>query len=133
MNTTLPNTTHIEPWWMTYLKAAAFVAPAVLLWTFSNVFLFPKLKTIWRDAGFSESSAIFGLKLSDFFMAHGLLVAVTVIGLLALLEWRWSPWPRYRRTFVGVGVFFLNTAVLILITGMLLAAMMAAPALMARH
>ena len=132
MNATLSNP-NLESRWRTYLKGAAFVTPAIVLWAFASVFLFPKLKTIWVDAGFAESSAIFGLRLSDFFMEHGVLLAAGVIGLCGLLEWRWSRWPRYRRGCVGTGVFVLNTAVLVLMTGMLLAALLAAPALMARR
>src|SRR5688572_28530467 len=47
------NTTqlHIEPWWATDLKGAAFDLPAVLVWALSVVFLLPKLPQICADAG----------------------------------------------------------------------------------
>src|SRR5262245_17201009 len=38
----------------TYLKAATFVAPAIAAWALSGLFVFPKLKTLWRDAGFED-------------------------------------------------------------------------------
>src|SRR5688572_6583757 len=43
MNTPSVN---IEPRWATYLKGAAFLAPAVILWAMSVVFLIPKLEQI---------------------------------------------------------------------------------------
>jgi type II secretory pathway component PulF len=128
MNTP-PSNTNIERWWATYLKAAAFLVPAVSLWMFSVVFLFPKLKTIWRDAGFYSASARFVMATADFITDHGLLIGAAILIVLGLLEWRSSRWPRYRRGFVGVAVFLLNSAVLIGITAMFATALIAAPAL----
>src|SRR5688572_10874778 len=47
MNTTQPQP---EPRWATYLKASAFLLPAILLWTFSIIFVVPKLKQICAHA-----------------------------------------------------------------------------------
>src|SRR5688572_12271521 len=39
-----------EPRWASYTKAALFLAPAVVLWTFSVMYLVPKLQQICKEA-----------------------------------------------------------------------------------
>jgi len=114
------------------LKAAAFAVPALALWQFSSMFLFPKLEEIWKDAGFSAPSAHTAMGFSDLFTQHGILISAALVLVLILLEWR-SLWLRYRRVSIGVAVFLLNSAVLVLITSMLMFALMAAPALLPKH
>jgi hypothetical protein len=122
------NTTHFEPRWATYLRAGAFLLPAILLWGLSVVFIVPKLEQICAQAG--------GMPLPSF--VNG-MVAVTeqsrwivlaIVLLLSCLEWRSAAWPRYRRVTVGVGTFVLNSVVLIAIFLMVISALIAAPALM---
>jgi hypothetical protein len=114
----------------TYVRAAAFLAPPILIWSLSGVFVFPKLKQIWRDAGFFDSTMMGFMHASDFFMQHGILLAAAFIALLLVVEWRSGGWwPRYRRASVGTLVFLLNTAVLVLIWAMFCSALIAAPAL----
>ena len=60
---------------------------------------------------------------------HGMLIFGAISLMLALLEWRSGKWPRYRRSSIGVGVFVVNSAALVLITAMFTLALMAAPAL----
>lgn len=48
---------------------------------------------------------------------------------IALLEWRVEKWRRYRRVACGIGVFLLNSAVLLAITAMVILSLIAAPAL----
>lgn len=129
MNTSSLNLS-FEPRWRTYLKAFAFLAPPVFLWVILCVFAFPKLKQIWVDADFFDSTMLAFMRTSDFFMQHGLLlVAVLGAGLL-LVEWRSKGWwPRYRRISMGMLVLVLNSAVLILISAMLCSAIAAAPGL----
>ena len=122
----LPSNLNVESWWRTYLKAAAFLLPPVIIWAISCVFVFPKLKTLWRDTGFMDSTMLGFIGASDFFMEHGVLILVAVIALLGLLEWRQGLWPRYRRASVGTLVFLLNGAVLILIFAMLCSAVIVA-------
>ena len=126
----MDSSTNHEPWWKTYLKAIAFLSPALLLWQFARVFLFPKLETIWRDAGLAASGLPTALTLSKLVVSHGFIVALGVIVIFALVEWRFNEWPRYRRVSLGVAVFVLNTVVLLLITGMVITALLAAPALL---
>ena len=119
-----------EPQWKTYLKAAVFSAPALFIWAFAAVFLFPKLEMIWRDAGFAASGVQRALQLSRLLVSHGFLVFLGVILVFTLIEWRSNQWPRYRRASLVVVVFLLNTTVLLLITTMFVTALLAAPALL---
>lgn len=125
MNT--PNTS-IEPRWATYLKAGAFLLPAVLLWAMSVVFIVPKLKQICLHAGGVPLPSFVSGMLS--LTQHGLWIVLGVVILLAGLEWRSIAWPRYRRATIGVGTFLLNSIVLIAIFLMVVSALVAAPALM---
>ncbi len=127
----LPQTTNsYEPWWKTYVKAVVFVTPAVSALAFSMIYLLPKLQEIWKQAGFSEPSAYQALSLAAFALQNGFLILLALALILALLEWRSTLWPRYRRAFVGTATFIVNTTVLIFITAMFATALMAAPALM---
>ena len=121
--------TNLEPWWKTYLKAIAFLSPALLLWQFARVSLFPKLETIWRDAGASGSDMQWLMDTAKFLIQHGVLVLGSVILLLLLLEFYWRKRAAYRRLSVGIVVFLLNAAVLIDFTAMCTSAVVAAPAL----
>ena len=129
----MPSNVNVEPWWRTYLKAAAFLLPPVAVWALSCVFVFPKLKTLWRDTGFMDETMQGFIRASDFFMEHGVLIGVGFIALLSLLEWRKGAWPRYRRASVGTLVFLLNGAVLILIFAMLCSAIVIAAGLLPRR
>jgi hypothetical protein len=125
MNT--PNA-HIEPRWATYLKASAFLLPAVLLWAMSVIFIVPKLQQICLHAG--------GVPLPSFVNGmlavtqHATWIIVGTVLLFAGLEWRSTAWPRYRRATIGVGTFLLNSVVLIAIFLMVVSALLVAPALM---
>lgn len=120
-----------EPRWRTYLNASAFLAPPVFLWAILCVFAFPKLKQLWADAGFFDPTLVGFMQTSDFFMHHGVVLGVALVALLSLIEWQGNGWwPRYRRLSMGMLVFLLNSAVLILLTAMLCSAIAAAPALM---
>ena len=125
MNT--PNT-NIEPRWATYLKASAFLLPALSLWAMSVVFIVPKLKQICAHAG--------GVPLPSFVNGmlavtqHATWIIIGAVLVFAALEWRFTAWPRYRRATIGVGTFLLNSIVLIAIFLMVVSALLAAPALM---
>jgi len=125
-----PSHTSIELRWTTYAKAVALLLPAVSLWGFSGVFLFPKLETIWRDAGFDNPTALGVMGASNFLMSHAVLISAAIILIFVLLEWRNRGWPRYRRGCVGLVGFGLNSAVLVLLTPMRATAILAAPCLL---
>lgn len=126
MNTLTSNQTS-EPRWATYMKAAAFVSPSIILWTFSVMWLFPKLQQICKVAAVPMPSVY---RTTAFIADNTLFVCAAILLLLVSLEWRWPHWPKYRRATLGSAVFALNTGVLVLITLMVVLALLAAPALM---
>ena len=108
--------------------------PALVLLSFSSIYLLPKLETLWRDAGFGASfsmasTAITSVNVVYFVTQHFVSIAVIAFAGIVLLEWRSSQWPRYRKATVGVAAFLTNTAILVFITMMFMTALMAAPAL----
>jgi hypothetical protein len=122
------NTTQPEPRWATYLKASAFLLPAILLWTASIIFVVPKLKQICLHAGGVPLPGMLQgmLSLSE----HATWIIMAIVLSLAALEWRSTAWQRYRRAAIGIGTFVLNSVVLIAIFLMVISALLAAPALM---
>lgn len=122
MNSSYP-TANFEPRWATYIKSAAFLLPAVTLWTLVVVFVFPKLKEICNQAGVTlPSTYYFVLAL----MQHSVLIGGFLLAAIGLLEWRSERWPRYRRAAVGITVFTLNAAALVLISFLVVYAVVAA-------
>jgi hypothetical protein len=128
MNTTTTSS-DLEPRWATYTKAAVFLIPAVSLWTFAVMFLMPKLQAVCREAGVLMP---WPYQVTSFFAGHWLTVLLIVALPLALVEWRWSRWPAFRRMSLGGAVFVLNAGVMALITLLLILALYVAPALMQR-
>jgi len=131
MNTPCPN---LEPRWATYLKAVAFLVPAVGLWMLSAVFVVPKLQRICLDAGLPGPGLFWKVTHSNIlatllFKEDGIFIFGAIMFVLLLLEWRSSQWPRYRRAAVGLGAFLLNSVVLISLFLMFLTVTAAAPAL----
>lgn len=116
-----------EPRWATYTKAAVFLAPAAVLWTFAAMFLMPRLQKICQEAGTTLPSIY---QVTNFLSNHPVLVLIAMAAPFAVLEWRWARWPQFRRASLGGVVFLLNTLVIALITFMLVMALMAAPGLM---
>jgi len=117
---------NIEARWATYSKAATFLAPSLILWMVSCVFLTPKLKQICDNAGLSLP-AILQFTLGA--TSHFVLISCAFLLSFVLLEWRSNKWPRYRRATLGTGVFLVNAFVLLLITLMVFSALIAAPAM----
>ncbi len=124
--------TNVEPRWLAYARAGAFLVPALLAWWFSVTFLFPKLQQIWTEAGFHERAFFNILRTSNFLMANSVWLLTILVLMFGFLEWRGGAWFRYRRLSLGIGVWLFNAAVLLLLTAMLLSALMAAPGLIPR-
>jgi hypothetical protein len=126
-----------EPRWATYFKGAAFVLPALFLWTLSAIFIIPKLQQIAQNVGLPTApgaSDIWNLArntigLTLFVSEHALSIVGALLALFILLEWRSEKWPRYRRVTVGTGAFLINSLVLVSIFILLLVAIVIAPGL----
>ncbi len=120
-----------EARWLTYIRGVAFVAPALGVLWFCAVFLFPKLRQIWQDSGFAEPVMTNTLAVTVWVLQEAVWLGVLLAGVLALLEWRWKAWPRYRKGLVEFGALALNSVILLVVTTMFMSALMAAPALKA--
>jgi hypothetical protein len=125
MNTSYPSS-NLEARWATYFKAGTFLAPSLILWAFSCVFLMPKLKQICGNAGFALPTI---LQATLFVTAHPVLILSVVVLPFFFLERRSARWPKYRRVTLGTGVFLINALILLLITMMVFSALIAAPAM----
>ena len=137
MNTSNSN---IEPRWATYAKAGTFLFPAVFLWLFTVVFVLPKANEICQAAGATifnfehaptvfKASAMVGQTMI-FLTNHCILIGGAIILAFALLERYFNQWPSYRRAAIGIGVFLLNTIVLLSMVMIIISILIAAPALL---
>lgn len=123
MNTTNSN---IEPRWVTYLKTAAFILPALFLWMASCVFVLPKLKDICASSGaVIPKFLLTAVAMSDLLENNLIILSVAFLVTLVLLEWRSRSWPRYRRLSFGIAAFSLNSTALIFITSLCVLAVFA--------
>jgi hypothetical protein len=105
----------IEPRWATYLKAAAYIAPAVCLWCLSLIYVVPEVVFLSRHASRTALPELMreNLGFSNFIKDNLLVLAGLGILALILLEWRAKVWPRYRRATLGLAAFLLNFTFLI--------------------
>lgn len=125
LNMNPPNSNlNLEPRWTTYAKAAVFLAPAAMFWTFAVMFLYPKLNVICQSTGLALPNAY---RVVAFLADHSLICGGLGVALLALLEWRWNGWEKYRRVSLKGTVLLLNTAVFAILALMLILALVAAP------
>ncbi len=127
-----PVLTNVAPRWSCYASAVAFLLPALLAWWFSAVFMFPKLQQIWEDSRFSQPGFLSIMRWANLLLGHAGWAFAALVLLIGFLEWHGGIWPRYRRMSLTVGAWLLNTAVLLLLTAMLLSALIAAPGLVPR-
>lgn len=128
MNTDVSNVNFRSPC-KSYLKAVAFIGPALFVWGFSCIFFLPKLREIWSAAGFTASALHTALNAAMFLTEHWILIGVGVFASLVLLESRSARWAFYRAAVLEVIVFLLNTSILILIAGLFASLLYVAPAL----
>jgi hypothetical protein len=119
-----------EARWKTYLKAVAFLLPGFILWAFASVFFVPKLQQFWALGGGPGSDAHWVMDLVMFLVRDGRWVAFGVGILVLLCEIRPGRWARYRPLTLGSLVVLFNSAVLLGLWFMCLAALFIAPALM---
>lgn len=134
MNTSSSNGS-LEPAWATYLKSGGFVLPAAFLWLLIAIYVLPKFNQVVWQSGITPSIPgfiRFGWDLARFLTYHWFIFCGALILVLSFLEMRIEKWRRYRRAACGIGVFLLNSAVLIAISVMVVLSLVAAP-LLAHH
>ena len=115
--------------WRTYLKAAVFLGPPILIWTALMIFVVPKVKQICADAG-AGPFTIFGVM--DLLQSYWMVVTCVLAGLVALLEWKSDLWRRWRNWTIGTAVFVINTAVIFGLASLLVVAAIVGPMLINR-
>ena len=132
MNASSPQ---LESRWATYVRSAAFLLPAVCFWLLSSVYVMPKFKEIWGNAGVMNAEGLVHLSRANFVLMDmfrgNLFWIIIAVGLtFGLLEWRSSRWPRFRRAVLGTGVFLLNLVIMVSFFIMFIGATLAASVLM---
>src|SRR5262245_45387211 len=117
---------HAEPAWRTYLRSAAFVAPALLAWGFVAVFVFPKYKQMWVDTKLMDSEFQWMMSSVSFGFDHmNIICALLALPLLMLEFTRWR--SRYRRAVWAGLVFLLNTTIIFVLAGVCMIGAIAGP------
>jgi len=123
-------TKRTESCWLTYLKALAFLLPALAAWASTCVFILPKLKQSFAAAGldlpaqgwlWTTPSVLILL------LEHALLLAILLALALLLLEWFVRSWARYRRVVAGSLVWLANVGVLVALIDLLILAAIVVP------
>lgn len=123
MNTPSQN---LEPRWAAYTRAAAFLAPALLVWTAFCIVVLPKLHQICNAAGVAFWRPVAtAVAISEFVGANVVIIGILVLGAILWLEWRSTHWARFRRIVFGVTAFVLNFMVLILLAAFTILAVVA--------
>jgi hypothetical protein len=115
--------------WRTYLKAAVFLGPPILIWTGLMIFVVPKVKQICADAG-AGPFTVFGVM--DFVQDNWMVIAAVLMGLVALLEWKSGLWRQWRSWTIGTAVFVINTAVIFGLASLLVVTAIVGPMLINR-
>lgn len=115
--------------WRFYLRAAAFLAPTVLIWSFGSTFLLPKVRLLWSAAGLNAFKAQWLMESIDALFLCASFALGSVILAVVFLEFCWDAWPRYRRVALDCIALFFHTAALTGITFVALAACLAGPML----
>ena len=113
-----------------YLKASCFALPPVAAAQFVNLFLLPKLTYLQADAGLSDAQIYGFMTLPRFLAEYGLMMLLAFMAVLFVMEWRFRLWERYRKAALATSVFVVNTAVLVELTSVIMAAFIIAPFLM---
>ena len=113
----------------TYLKAASFLAPPLLIWTAITIWVTPKVKQICADA---DTPPFTAFKIMDFAQYNWLILSAAILAVILLLEWKSSLWRCWRKYTIGTAVFLINTAVILGMASLLLITAIAAPALLHR-
>lgn len=113
----------------TYLRGFALLVPTWCVWIYAHTVLLPKLEHIWEITGLTHSKAQWLIEGSRALMQHTHFVFAGVVLLLVLLEFRWDGWPRYRRAAIASATLFFHTAVLLGVTALCTAVLLAVPLL----
>jgi len=113
----------------TYLRTGVFLIPTLLAWAFTTLFLLPKVRQLWNDAGLMTSRVQWLMETAEFLIVPLAFIFVGGFVILLILEFWWPAWPRYRRVVFACIALFIHTVVLAGILAISTAALVAAPVL----
>ncbi len=117
---TLPPATNTQSRGQIYVQAALFSLPALFFWVAARVFLLPKLEYDWQRSCAVSSHAQWIMGIVQTFIHHGDILLLALAGVLLMLEMRFA---IYRRITIGTTVFVINSAVLLGLISMCVAAL----------
>jgi len=124
MNTPARSLERLDPR-LTYAWSAAFLAPALALGFLAAVLVVPKVEAMSAGAGLG-GDALVPFLASRWILANGHYGLLAAAVLFLALELRSHHWPRHRRWAAGAFVFIANGAVLLALTALCVAAVVAA-------
>lgn len=117
--------------WGTYLRSALFLTPAICLWMLAATYVIPQFHSLWNKASIYNAADFanylrFDLAVMALFKDNFFFIACFTLLALGLLEWRFKPWPRYRRAVFSTLVFLVNVTILLSFTLVFIGATLAA-------
>lgn len=111
----------------TYLKAFATILPTLFFAFYANLFLAPKLERLWESAGLAGSKVQWFLDASSFLSEGMKWIFLALVPVLITVEHFIPGWPRYRRTIISLVAVGFHTLILIGISTIATAVLIAAP------
>ena len=117
--------------WKTYFSAALLVLPALLASSFSALFLVPKARILWNEAGIGLSNQVINTIVrfghGAFALGHWFLLGAVV--LMIVIERATQVSPKVRRWIAGSVVVGLNALVFAALICLVIAQTVSAPVL----
>lgn len=104
--------TSAETPWRTYLKAVAFLTPAIVLWMLTSAFFVPKAKELWGKGSIPEPEAQWMVNAVTFLANYGSHILAATVLAVATAEFLSAAWRRRRSSGLVAVVFALNLVVL---------------------
>ena len=107
-----------------YFVAAAFVAPAVVLGFAANALLLPKVEVMSARAGVGAAN-LWPFSFASWVLRDGLIALAALAAVLLLAELVTPKMARYRCWSAGAVAFVTNSAVLLALAALCVAAVLA--------
>ena len=117
---------------MTYGRAAAILLPGIVALVFAQLVMVPKLEALWRvvevDSKGSYLDTYFMRPLHSFQPWYLPFAISGIVLFFTALELGWKSWRRWRSLAMTLMLVVFNTALLIAIVSMAVAALVVGPA-----
>ena len=96
-----------------YTKATVYLLSTVLVLTVVYFFVLPGRKLVWENPASADDANNLFIISSIISLQYVFLVAIGLVGIYGLLEWRNAGWRRNRRLILQI-IFYLLTAATII-------------------